>query len=187
MQLLSMSNRELPEATLNFYVEELKNIEMSSLIKAFKVYMAKARWPSVEDIEKLCNIETVYSAADHESSDALKSIPKADLANDIKNNETFCYRIEAPFPACTDLQASVKYWREKFKEIKNAGWIIFTWKEHESIRNKETESNGRITVQKQRIFFVMCFVCRPGRLQGTPFATCDFKADNQPLMKEWKE
>lgn len=184
---MELTGKSFPQATIDYYIEELKNIETEPLTAALKTFMSKSKWPSVEEIEQLCGIETHYSEADHNASEALKSVPKADLTNDIINNETMCYRIEAPAPACTDLHESVKYWKEKLRAIKAAGWKVFTWSEHEGVRKTEEQDKSKTVIKKQRIFYVMCFVCRPDKPQGVPFAKCDFKADNKPYVTEWNE
>lgn len=131
--------------------------------------MVKAKWPTVLELQVMCDAVLTYdttassnktSREGHTSRPFLDSLRQGDPEDDIKKHDTFCYRIEAPFPANTDSDRSKDYFEEKKKMLQERGWHILDWRPYDADVEIETDFGKQRIKKKQRVYWGMCFVSK---------------------------
>lgn len=142
---------------VDVFVSEISKLDPARAIPAMKQAVVENKIPSVEDVLKRCGIKVEYGA---------EPAPKFEQSKDDENEKAklelpcLTFRIEAPFPQCTDLDASVKYWQKMLADKAAQGWRLETWDEYDGNRTYEEGKDGRLTTTKQRIFYANAHMSR---------------------------
>lgn len=97
--------------------------------------------PTVADIQKRCG--AVVQTKSH-----VETVEEKKLAL-----EELTFRMEAPFPQCTDLDASSAYWQESILRRRDQGWSLEMWDEYDGLREFPGGGPGDPPKGKQRIYY----------------------------------
>lgn len=173
---------------LVFYGKELSHLDQRKFAAAIKSCMANKKWPSVAELQQMCNAVIDYEAplkdTEPTKSKAHESLPTADVAKHFETQAEYAYKLKAPFPKCCDRNESVAFWNEKLAEMKRVGWFVFSWREHQCMSEIETDLGKGTVKQKQQVYFAFAYVSR--HRHPTQDAHSELTDNSKPLATEWK-